>query len=93
MKAIAIIELPDDAFEYEAWGDGKWEIDDEGCIRYLEDGNAWCHYKDIDIDGIELKPMPEKMDVEKIRNLYGDEQATCAIGYNACLDEITGETE
>lgn len=92
MKAIAIVELPDDVFDDESWGDGEWMIDDEGAIRYKED-NAWLHYKDIDIDGIELRPMPEKMDVEKTRKLYGDDQATCAIGYNVCIKDILGETE
>lgn len=97
MKAIAIVELPDDAFDDEAWGDGKWIIDDEGAIRYKED-DAWMHYKDIDVDGIELRPLPEKVDF--ISSFPEDpydwtflylEAKGYEEGWNACLDEILGE--
>lgn len=98
MKAIAIVEIPDDAFDDEAWGDGKWMIDDEGAIRYLEDGNCWMHYKDIECDGIELRPMPpsseengryvrEKCFTESLSENYLDYEC----GWDACLDEILGE--
>ena len=89
MKAIAIVELPDDAFE---WG-GKWMIDDKGAIRY-----NWMHYKDIDACGIELRPLPK----EKDNRLYISNHPTNEIdieedefanGWNACLEEILGETE
>ena len=89
MKAIAIVELPDDAFELEAWGDGKWIITDEGEIRYLEDENSWLHYKDIDVDGIELKPMPEKKETFDGRLTY-DKLAEYIV-YNKCIEEILGE--
>ena len=55
--------------------------------------HAWLIAEDVLYAQVVVRPLPEKMDVEKIRNLYGDEQATCAIGYNACINEVTGETE
>ena len=74
MKVVAIVELPDDAFDDEAWGDGKWIIDDEGAIRYLEDGNCWMHYKDIDVDGIELRPyLAKKKENNGLKPLPKDE--------------------
>lgn len=108
MKAIAIVELPDDAFdEYDTW-----IIDDEGEIRYLDDG-AWMHYKDIDANGIELRPLPEKQkltvtgknQIEKKRiiksksleqikkGFINNSEVAFYCGYNACLAEIEGETE
>lgn len=91
MKAIAIVELPDDAFE---WG-GKWMIDDKGAIRY-----NWMHYKDIDAYGIELRPLPKKAEMTddwRVSDLIETESgrmARCYFkGYNACLKEITGETD
>lgn len=93
MKVIAMVEIPDDAFDDEAWGDGKWMIDDEGAIRYKED-DAWMHYKDIDVDGIELRPLPQKnkYDVEKYATVDYENAVTLGHyfnkGWNACLDEI-----
>ena len=94
MKAIAIVELPNDAFDDEAWGDGKWIIDDEGSIRYKED-DAWMHYKDIDVDGIELRPMPKRMS-EVTPNTDWEQSATIYSqglhdGWNMCLEETLGE--
>ena len=88
MKYIAIVDLPDDAPEY-----GEWQIDDEGSIRYLEDENCWTHYKDIDVDGIRLVPLPTKADVDNVAfksksNAY---RQGFISGYNCCIDEISGE--
>jgi hypothetical protein len=96
MKAIAIVELPNDAFDDEAWGDGKWIIDDLGIIRYMKD-DAWMFFKDIDVDGIELRPLPEmkeetvmfqtsNYDVDWYEDSY-------AVAYNDCLRDVLGETE
>ena len=94
MKYFAIVDLPDDAPE---WGDGKWIIDDEGSIRYLEDDNCWMHYKDFGPEGIELKPLPDYVEPiheddcwEKPTNSWLNGERT---GWNECLDEILGENE
>ena len=41
-----------------------------------------------------LKPLPEKKPVSYHDDLYGDvEKNYTNIGWNLCIDEITGETE
>jgi hypothetical protein len=96
MKAIAIVELPDDAFDDEAWGDGKWMIDDLGTIRYMED-DAWMYYEDIDVGGIELRPLPQKKNAIIHQGEINKEipieflEKVANQGYNACIDEILGE--
>lgn len=86
MKYIAIVDLPDDADE---WGDGKWIITGEGEIRYRKDDNVWCLYSDIKDYGIELKPLPEMQQKDNSNDInFGYE-----LGWDACLDEILGETE
>ena len=52
-------------------------------FRDIEDSDTvpdWCP----------LKPLPEKVDDEKERKL-GDFEPLFKIGWNACIDEITGE--
>lgn len=89
MKAIAIVDLPDDALE---WGDGEWIIDDMGAIRYSED-NAWVHYKDIKY--FPLKPVPERKEMTDIvlKGHTGELLEARYDGFNACLQEILGEEE
>lgn len=81
MKAILVVDMPKGCCECNVAIDLC-----HGTIpsqEWYDKRPSWCP----------LRPIPEKMDVEKTRNLYGDEQANCAIGYNVCVDEITGETE
>lgn len=83
MKAIAIIEIPDD-------GNGKWYID--GVIRYTEDESLM---KKFDADMIPLKPLPQKKEetfAYWIARGCNDPESYIN-GWNACLEEITGETE
>ena len=82
MKMIAIIDVPD--------GEGKWYIDGE--IHYTENESLM---KKFDADMIPLKPMPQEQDIYEIGM---DEEDTNAKrqwnkGWNACLEEIVGETE
>lgn len=99
MKAIAIIEIPDD-------GKGKWYID--GMIRYTEDESLM---KKFDAEMIPLKPMPQKkvVTVKRIEDIHSysitevadkisakiilKTNEVFALGWNECLAEITGETE
>ena len=61
MKAYAIIELPDDAFDVHE----RWAILNEGgSIRYLDD-NAWVHFEDV--DELELRPLPEMITDEHLK--------------------------
>lgn len=82
MKAIAIIDVPD--------GEGKWYIDGE--IRYTENESLM---KKFDADMIPLKPLPQKKEETFAYWIArGCNDAESYInGWNACLEEITGETE
>lgn len=56
---------------------GKWAIDKEA-----ESRPDWCP----------LKPLPEKFDSEKNWKL-GDFEPLFKIGWNTCIDAITGEVK
>ena len=77
MKAIAIVELPDDAFDK-----GRWYLDK---IYYIEKESLFDDYAN---EMWELKPLPQKVELDM--NEYYEGMAD---GWNACLDEILGETE
>lgn len=62
-------------------GEGKWYINGE--IRYTENESLM---KKFDVEMIPLKPMPHKLQADWYTDGYKE-------GFNACLDEITGETE
>ena len=91
MKAILVVDIPDD---YEEYGSGDWYvIGDDLRIVYEEDGIFW-NYKYIDGDIAQLKPMPEKVETPKIIQEQIDGWHKLAgeyIGYNKCIDEILGE--
>lgn len=82
MKAIAIIEIPEG-------GKGKWYIDGE--IRYTENESLM---KKFDADMVPLKPLPQEREFGK-RNILPIkvDGNSFVLGWNACLNEITGETE
>ena len=83
MKAIVLVDIPDDCEEY---GSGDWYITgDDLNIRYEEDG-ALMHYKNIKDDMLELKPMPKELDPG-----ISDDYVNYCQGFNDCLDEILGE--
>lgn len=62
-------------------GEGKWYIDGE--IRYTENKSLM---KKFDVEMIPIKPLPHKLQADWYTDGYKE-------GFNACLDEITGETE
>lgn len=62
-------------------GEGKWYINGE--IRYTENESLM---KKFDVEMIPLKPMPHKLQADWYTDGYKE-------GFNACLDEITGEKE
>lgn len=77
MKAIAIVELPDDAFDK-----GRWYLDK---FVYTEKESLFDDYAN---DMWELKPLPQKLPRNELGNM-----SLYKSGWNACLDEIMGETE
>ena len=82
MKVIAVIDVPE---SYK----GKWYID--GMIRYTESESL---IKIFDKEMVELKPLPQKKDIDKVLGYSGYDniiQESLARGYNACIDEIIGD--
>lgn len=77
MKAILVVDIPDD-LKYE-------ELYCNGEIRYTSEFNTGSVFLQEIYRGL-LKPMPEK---ELIWNDNDDYQ----MGWNACIDEILGEEE
>ena len=78
MKAILVIDMPTD------------------CIKCpLADGYCWNIFPTKGIaDGCPLRPLPKYRDNSKKPQDYAEVWIDGAItGWNACLDEITGETE
>jgi hypothetical protein len=67
----------------------------DSCM-YVGTFNSFCKINCRDIEDLStkpdwcpLKPLPEKFDNEKDRKL-GDFEPLFKIGWNACIDEITG---
>ena len=84
MKAILVIdEMPKNC--------------DECPIRFSGEPNEWCWYLKHGLDDIKskpswcpLKPLPEKRELkEEWLNEYNRDEF--ADGWNACLNDITGE--
>lgn len=77
MKAVLVIDLPDDI-----------NVDDVG-ISYIVQQWSGLPVK-AQVEHIPLKPLPKKAEIVKgvngFQEIYND-------GWNACLEEITGETE
>ena len=91
MKAILVVDIPDD---YEEYGSGDWYVisDDDLRIVYEEDG-ALINYKYIDDDIAQLKPMPQKESEKRREEIEDWTGLIYSQGWNACIDEILGEEE
>ena len=93
MKAVLIVEVPDD---YQEYGSGKWYIKGDLLrIGYEEKDGSFIGKKLIEKEMAQLKPLPQARD-EHCR--YDDWDLECLInagnrGFNKCLHEILGETE
>ena len=86
MKAILVVNLP------------YAEINAKDCIAKVEIGGIKNNFFYKDCGFIRLKPMPQKKEVliEKLKNnsssiCYSD--CRFVDGWNACLDEILGDTK
>lgn len=83
MKAVCVIDMPKDLdiTKTEA-------VADVYLLEKMENGELGCVFKrELNC---KLKPLPEKNTWDITKNGHVTEYAE---GYNACLDEITGETE
>ena len=94
MKAIMIVEVPDNC------GNGDWYIIGDNLKIVYDDYGSLKNYKYIDDDMIELKLLPQKVEIDKkvfidygaILDKYAMNKGY-QCGYNACIDEILGEEE
>lgn len=87
MKAILVIDMPNECVEC-----SQYESYD---CRILQQNVCLCITQCRRHENCPLKPMPQEQDIYEIGM---DEEDTNAKrqwnkGWNACLDEITGETE
>lgn len=85
MKAIAIVELPEDAFDK-----GRWYLDK---FVYTEKESLFDDYAN---DMRELKPLPRRMSMNDEAEFYlgymngKTKYLGFNEGYNACLEDILG---
>ena len=83
MKGILVIDIPTNCNECAVKCDGYT------AKQYAEKGitrPSWCP----------LRPLPNKLDANDWHRMFGGtykEREAKGYGYNACLDEILGETE
>ena len=81
MKAILILDMPDIPKNCMSCPLIEYHHEYSIVCRHIQTGDtrpSWC----------QLKPMPSKKQIEN--RWYSEDYS---IGWNACIDEITGETE
>lgn len=81
MKAILVVDVP-------VLDDGRHLCNE--CPIWNKE-HCFCEYDfNMEAKGCPLKPMPNKRvpDGSETDQIYG-----CYVGWNACIDEILGETE
>lgn len=79
MKAVIVIDMPSSCSECPLNSHTEYDFD----VCWVTQGKGGCP----------LRPLPQKMDIEQVGSIWGEEQRLCAIGYNKCRDKIVGETE
>lgn len=77
MKAILVVEMPN----------GYGDIADNKAVVTLRNGKLGTS---LGIYNVPLKPLPKALSVNEDED---DVSQAIGIGWNACLEEITGETE
>ena len=108
MKAILVIDMPDNCAECQFCGFGGRDLEKYVCCLTRE------HSDDTHMVGCPLKPLPQKKKVEvneiedimqveySIEDIYTNKYIAnirlatdklMSLGWNACIDEILGGTE
>lgn len=82
MKAVLVLDIPNDI------DISKMKIGGDGNIYYMRDGERASIVGNIK----NIKPLPQKLKL-RIQREWITDYDRYEIGYNACLDKITGETE
>lgn len=88
MKAVLVIDVPDNILL--DFSKANIEIKDSAYL-VNKDESKWKYTKPIKIEDVPLRPLPQKRNEcyyfgELAKNEF-------AVGFNACLEKITGETE
>ena len=91
MKALIVIDMPDDA-KLDEWF-AKIQLDRMRVPISEMYGVIFDKTKVLNF--VPLRPMPKKRPLESgsITNTFKESTKYKHIGYNTCLDEILGETE
>ena len=82
MKAVLVLDIPNDI------NISKMRIGGDGNIYYMRDGERASIVGNIK----NIKPLPQKLKL-RIQREWITDYDRYEIGYNACLDKITGEGE
>lgn len=102
MKAILVIDMPRCCAECPLM---LWDAESEyygACCPTLKEVNCVADsYKENENKGTKpnwcpLRPLPQKLDANDWQRMFSGEYAireAKGYGYNACIDEILGETE
>lgn len=92
MKAILVIDLDEDVLVDDV------KLDELEIVYVIQD--MYGNPVKAEVDGVKLKPMPEKVTIEedgfayhRIGNVKVIRNEVWSTGYNDCIDEILGETE
>lgn len=100
-KSVLVIDTPKNCYECPFGTEYCGNLEYEGCCELAEcldcDTRLIAEeYYDYESesrpDWCPLKPLPEKFDNEKDRKL-GDFEPLFKIGWDVCIDEITGEVK
>lgn len=92
MKAILVIDMPNNCYDCQYCGFDARKYNFRGC--YLADTDVQDGTIDIckEVHSCcPLKPMPNRIDW--LENGYDGGWVMFSTGWNACINEITGETE
>lgn len=93
MKAILVVDIPDN---YDEYGSGDWYVAGEYLSIGYKDKYGWFDgWKLVGNGMMALKPMPQKKILDEELFMLGNFRLIQArfTGWNDCIDTITGETE
>ena len=88
-KAVLVIDMPESCAKCPLFND----VYSDMCCRGLNNrGINYPYPKDFKQDWCPLKPMPEKYEIDKSKCSDPHYEFEYEYGYNACIDEILGDT-
>lgn len=98
-KAILVLDMPNECDGCPCLNQKLWECQADKKRRSSDERPSWCPLKPlpeklyVEANSIE-DVMPSEFDIDKFAlKIRLDADKLCALGWNACIDEILGETE